>query len=175
MKTIGRHKAIIAGALSALALWGAAASSCNTSGCTENRNAVPLAAFLDPATDNPITLDSISIYGIGQPNDSILSPAGQRVSQVYLPMRPTHTTVSWCLSYKWKYLDFPELNDTITFDYESAPVFASEECGAYYRYQINRMTCTDHLIDHVEIVDSLITNIDKVYVNIYFKVESGDQ
>ncbi|MDE6703121.1 MAG: hypothetical protein K2K00_05545 [Muribaculaceae bacterium] len=151
-----------------------ALSSCNTSGCTENRNAVPLAAFLNPATDSSITLDSLSIYGIGQPADSILSPAGSSVSQVYLPMRPTNSSVRWCIAYKWKELDYPQLNDTITFAYTSTPVFASEECGAYYRYLITEMNYTGHLIDRVEIVDSLITNVDKVYLNIYFKVDDKE-
>lgn len=150
-----------------------ALSSCNTSGCTENRNAVPLAAFLDPS-DSSISLDSLSIYGVGQPADSILSPAGTRVSQVYLPMRPTHSSVEWCIAYKWKELDYPELNDTIAFSYTSTPVFASEECGAYYRYLITEMTYTGHLIERVEIVDSLITNVDKVYINIYFKVDNEE-
>ena len=167
------HKLLISFLLTITAtLWGL--SSCNTSGCTENRNAVPLAAFLDPSTDASISLDSLSIYGVDQPNDSILSPAGTRVSQVYLPMRPTHSSVKWCIAYKWKRLDYPELNDTISFDYKSTPIFASEECGAYYRYLITEMTYTDHLIDRVEIVDSLITNVDKVYVNIYFRVENDE-
>ena len=148
--------------------------SCNTSGCTENRNAVPLAAFLDPSTDSSISLDSLSIYGIGQPADSILSPAGSRVSQVYLPMRPTNPSVEWCIAYKWKELDYTALNDTIEFVYTSTPVFASEECGAYYRYLITEMNYTGHLIDRVEIVDSLITNVDKVYINIYFKVDNEE-
>ncbi len=159
----------------AAGLASAAITSCSNSGCTENRSAVPLAAFLDPSTDKAISLDSISISGVDQPNDSVLSPAGTAVSQVYLPMRPTHQSVSWCLSYKWKRLDFPELNDTITFDYTSTPFFASEECGAYYKYHITEMSYTDHLIERVEIVDSLITNVDKVYVNIYFRVETDEQ
>ena len=147
--------------------------SCNTSGCTENRNAVPLAAFFNSATGEAIGLDSVAISGVGQVNDSVLSPAGPMGTQVYLPMRPTHSSVSWCLAYKWKNLDYPRLYDTITFDYQSTPFFASEECGAYYRYLIEHMDCTDHLIDSVVIVDSLITNVDKVYLNIYFRVASS--
>ena len=147
-------------------------SGCSNSACTENRNAVPLAAFLDSSTGKAISLDSICITGVSQPNDSILSEAGETVSQVYLPMRPTHESVAWCMAYKWRYLDFDELNDTITFDYKSIPYFASEECGAYYRYDITKMSYTTHLIDSVTIVDSLVTNIDKVYVNIYFRVNS---
>ena len=165
--------AALAVALSAMTL--TAFQSCSSSGCTENRNAVPLAEFLNPADDKVISVDSISISGVGQPGYSILSQAGQAVSQVYLPMRPTHETVSWCFAYKWKQLDYPELNDTITFDYKSIPFFASEECGAYYKYHITRMDYTDHLIERVEILDSMVTNVDKVYVNIYFRVADGEQ
>lgn len=154
---------------------GAAVSSCNTSGCTENRNAVPLAEFFNSATDAVISLDSIEITGVGQPNDSVLSAPGSVISQVYLPMRPTHDNVAWCFSYKWKYLDYEELNDTITFTYTSLPFFASADCGAYYKYRITKMAYTDHLIDRVEVIDSLITNVDKVYVNIYFRVQSDDR
>ena len=149
--------------------------SCNNAGCTENRHAVPLAAFFNPLTDDAISLDSLSVSGVDQPGDSVLSPAGTPVSQVYLPMRPTHSSVAWCFAYKWKRLDYPELNDTITFDYTSMPFFASEACGAYYKYHITHMDYTGHLIERVEIVDSLVTNVDKVYVNIYFRVESSDQ
>ena len=148
--------------------------SCNTTGCTENRNAVPLAGFLDATTDKAIGLDSIEITGIGQPNDSVLSAPGSVISQVYLPMRPTHDNVAWCFAYKWRDLDYEEFNDTIKFTYTSLPFFASADCGAYYRYQITEMTYTDHLIHHVDVIDSLITNIDKVYVNIYFRVQPSD-
>lgn len=147
-------------------------SSCSSGGCAENRNAVPLAAFYASATNNAIELDSITISGVDAPNDTILSDAGTQTSQVYLPMRPTNKSVSWCFAYKWKRLDDPRLNDTISFEYDSQPFFASEECGVYYRYHITKMDYTDHLIDSVAIADSIVTNIDKVYLNIYFRVES---
>lgn len=144
--------------------------SCSNSGCTENRSAVPLASFCASSTAREISLDSVSISGVDAPNDSILSAAGQRVSQVYLPMRPTDPSVQWCLAYRWKEFADPYFNDTITIEYDSQPYFASEECGAFFRYRIKSLACTDHLIDSVGVVDSLVTNIDKVYLKIYFRV-----
>lgn len=144
-------------------------NGCNSDGCTENRNAVPLAQFYSSSTDEEITLDSLTIAGVNAPGDSILGHAGSRVSQIYLPMRPNNNSVKWCFSYKWKHLDDPRLNDTLTIDYNSQPYFASEECGAYFRYSITGIKVTDHLIDSVTVVDSLITNIDRVYLNIYFR------
>lgn len=157
-----------------LTLWAAVAAiqfaGCNSSGCTENRSAVPLAAFYASSTAAEIQLDSVSIHGVGAPRDSILSAAGVAVSQVYLPMRPTEPSVEWCLSYKWKQFDDPWFNDTITITYDSEPYFASEECGAFYRYRITSLTCTDRLIDSVKVVDPLVTNVDKVYIKIFFRV-----
>lgn len=164
-----RHILILIALAAAVSL-----ASCNTSGCTENRNAVPLAAFINASTDSPVSLDSLEISGVGQPTDSVLSAPGTAISQVYLPMRPTHDNVAWCIAYKWRELDYEQLNDTITFAYTSLPFFASADCGAYYKYHITDMTYTRHIIDRVEILDSMITNIDKVYVNICFRVNSGD-
>lgn len=144
-------------------------AGCSNNGCTENRNAVPLAQFASAATGETISLDSLCISGVDQPGDSVLQPAGPAVSRVYLPMRPTHGSVKWCVAYKWKALDYPELNDTIALDYESMAYFASEECGAYYRYRITGMTTTRHIIESVEIEDSLVTNVDKVYMTIRFR------
>ncbi len=145
-------------------------ASCNSSGCTENRSAIPLAAFYSSSSAKAIQLDSVSISGVGAPGDSVLSASGTRVSQVYLPMRPTDPAVQWCLSYKWKVFDNPAYNDTITIGYDSQPYFASEECGAFFRYRITSLSCTGHLIDSVGVIDSLVTNVDKVYLKIYFRV-----
>lgn len=152
-----------------------AMTSCNSTGCTENRNAIPLAEFFSSGEEVSIALDSLEIVGVNAPADSVLSAPGQQISQVYLPMRPTKSTTAWSFAYKWKALDDPRLNDTVTFDYTAIPYFTSEECGATYRYKIDGLDYTRHIIDSVAVVDSLITNIDKVYIRIFFKVSDSDE
>lgn len=76
---------------------------------------------------------------------------------------------SWCFAYKTEELDYPEFNDTISFGYESKPYFASDECGAVYHYLITECRTTTHLIDSVIVTDSLITNLDRVRIHIYFR------
>ncbi len=67
-------------------------------------------------------------------------------------------------------------NDTITFDYQSLPYFASEECGAMYRYTINKVSYTTHLIDSVVMLDTLITNSLIPTVRIYYQTQTtGEQ
>lgn len=145
-------------------------AGCNTQGCTENRSAIPQARFCSATDGNPITLDSVQIRGVGAPHDSVLYKEGQSLSSVYLPMRATATSTAWCLSYKWKHLDNPALNDTVTFGYEALPFLAGDECGAMYRYRITDVSHTGHLIDSVGITDSLVTNANVATISIYFRV-----
>ena len=170
---IGRGTLISALAAAGVSL--ALLPSCNSTGCTENRNAIPQAEFFAAGSEETITLDSLEIVGVSAPRDSVLSAPGTEVSKIYLPMRPTADVTAWSFAYRWKALDDPRLNDTITFAYTSIPYFTSEECGATYRYRIDRMDYTRRLIDSVAVVDSMITNIDKVYIRIFFKVSESDE
>lgn len=143
--------------------------ACNTSGCTDNRSAIPLAEFYSSSTLGTVTLDSLQIHGIGAPGDSVLLAAGQSVSQVYLPMRADRQTTAWCLSYKLRDLDHEALNDTVTLKYDSRPWFATDDCGAMYRYYIQDVVYTRHMIDSVAITDPDITNQDRVSIKFYFR------
>ncbi len=143
--------------------------ACNTSGCLENQNSVPLAGFYSYASGKSISVDSLEIGGVGAPNDSLLCDVSQTLSSLYLPFRAMHSSTSFYIHYAQRGLDYPELNDTLTFDYDSQPYFASEECGAMYHYRITRFTYTRHLIDSVGISDSLINNVDIERIRIYFR------
>ncbi len=152
----------------------AIAWSCNTTGCLQNQSSVPLAGFYDRETDKIIGIDSLSVYGIGAPNDSSLITT-KVASRVYLPFRSESSSTSFCFRYLAKALDYPQLNDTVTFTYTSEPRFVSEECGAMYFYTITGVTCTTHLIESVEITDSLINNVDTEKIRIYFRVAKDDE
>lgn len=147
-------------------------SACNTIGCTDNQNSLPLAGFYSMATHQAIILDSIGIGGVG--NDSLFYGPDDRLSQAYLPFRSTEPSTSYYIRYMERKLDYPELVDTLTFTYTASPWFASEECGAMYRYRITRMDYTRHLIDSVGIVDSLITNAEMERIHIFFRTADPD-
>ena len=149
------------------------ATSCNTPGCTENRSSVPLATFAGSADGQAITLDSLQIHGVGAPGDSILYKAGENLRQAYLPMRSTQEQTVWCFSYKWKALDNPALNDTVTIDYTTQPYLAGDECGAMYRYTIKNVRHTGHLIDSIKVVQPHVTNLGDPNLTIYFRTEGG--
>lgn len=159
----------------ALTLVALGATSCNTQGCTENRSSIPLATFAGSADGRAISLDSLQIHGVGAPGDSILYPAGERLSRAYLPMRNTHEQTVWCFSYKWKALDNPANNDTLTIDYTSQPFLAGDECGGMYRYTITAVRHTSHIIDSVKVVQPYVTNIGEPNLTIYFRTEGGGE
>jgi hypothetical protein len=168
-------------AVSVLALLGTAAAllsatGCSSSSCSDNQNSLPLAGFYAVTTDDDgttasaaVSISGIGINGIGAPNDSLLVGESDSESQVYLPFRfDTPSTSYRFYSYEG------DVADTITFHYDAFPYFASEECGAMYRYRITKVENTTTLIDSVVVTDSLITNVDIERIKIYFKTDSSD-
>lgn len=157
-----------------LLLLAAVVAGCNTSGCLNNQNAIPLAGFYDMATEQAMSLNILDISGVGAPDGSKILEAGTAAKQVYLPMRSAFSTTRWCIRYHQEGLDTDELNDTISFHYSSEPYFASEECGAMYFYNITRCTYTTHLIDSVAVTDSHITNVDRERIKIFLRTASDE-
>ena len=45
-------------------------AACSSDTCRDSTNAVPVAAFYSSSTQGMITVDSLTVYGIGVPNDS---------------------------------------------------------------------------------------------------------
>ncbi|MBD5185959.1 MAG: hypothetical protein HDS92_05055 [Bacteroidales bacterium] len=163
----------IAAALCA-ALAGALLGGCNTAGCTDNQSSLPLAGFYN-SDGNAVSIDSLAVWGVGAPGDSLLLAPSTPASQLYLPLRSTATETSFCFAYRTAELDDPRLQDTLTLAYTSTPWFISEECGAGFRYTITRMNVTHHLIDSVKITDSLATNIDREILRIYFHTAEPEE
>lgn len=144
--------------------------ACSTDGCLENQSSIPLAGFYASENGKQIVWNSLDVYGVGATGDSLLIAAGNESGQTYLPFRATQNSTAFCFHYG-DYGDDTDYNDTIWFEYESTPYFASEECGAMYRYKITSVKHTDIIIDSVVIVDPEITNVDVERIKIYFMTE----
>lgn len=158
-------------ALSALAT---ILAGCNTVGCTENRSSIPLAVFYASGTDRQLAIDSVAIGGVDAPDDSLLVKPQRGTTQFYMPLRSQTDNTSFFISYRWE--GMPErYNDTLKFEYTSMPYFASEECGAMYRYRIDRLEYTTHLLDSVVILDSLVTNAEIPTIRLYYTTGQEDE
>lgn len=141
---------------------------CNTTGCTDNRSSLLIAGFYSMSSQKAIALESVEIGGIDAPNDSLLVDSKNSASDVYLPLRHTLPSSSFFIRYLGDEIAQYNVADTITIDYTSEPFFASEECGAIYRYHITALSHTHNLIDSIGLLDSIINNSDMQKMRIFF-------
>lgn len=165
-----------AGAMVILILMlGALNSGCNTTECFDNQNSLPLAGFYSSApVPQSITLDSISILGIGAPGDSILQDSVRGLSQVYLPFRIDQNSTTYEIRYLSGAAGLFGIYDVITFNYDIVPWFVSTACGTIYDYKITSIETTHNFIDSVTCPLGEITNANIENLKIYFRVDLGE-
>ncbi len=147
----------------------AMAVSCAGDGCTSGSSSTPRAGFYASATGDAVSIDSISVYGVGVPGDSMLLKCAAKATQTYLPLRISQNSTAYVIHYDQKALSDTRYNDTLTLHYEATPHFESTECDVFYYFDITSLTCTNHLIDSVKLVYSHVNNIDAETMKIYFK------
>lgn len=136
--------------------------------CTDNRNALPYAAFnavMDSVMQR-VSVDSLEVRGIGAPGDSILVEAGAPVSTVYLPFRIDSDTTLYAFTIRQGLL---EISDTVTFNYTRSPRFVSHECGVSYLFDIKDITWTGQMIDSVVCKQGYIDNTPGINMEIYLR------
>lgn len=149
--------------------------SCSSDECLDNRNSLPLAGFYSSvAMPNPISIDSISVYGVNVPGNAMLLDSANNVSETYLPFSIDSKYSEFVIKYLSSDLSSLGISDTIAFDYEVIPYFVSSACGAIYKYKINSIQHTKFVIDSVTCPSNLIDNIPGQNINIYFRMTEGD-
>ncbi|MBD5345875.1 MAG: hypothetical protein HDR92_01935 [Bacteroides sp.] len=140
-------------------------AGCNSAGCVENQSSVPLAGFYSYTSGSAISIDSVQIGGIGAPNDSLIVSKGS-IRSVYLPFRPGRESTSFFIRYT--NTEARGVTDTLTFEYNTIPYFASEDCGALYRYYITGVSHTRWLLDSVALLDPEVINVDLELIQLYY-------
>ena len=148
-------------------------SNCGSNGCVDNRSSIPLAQFYSyDAQETALSVDSISIFGIGQPTDSMLLDSAGAVTQVYLPLRFTQDSTQYVIHYEQQGLSSPRYNDTLTFVYRSYPYFVSIDCGAMYNFVIDTCRYTRNILDSVSVTVPEITNKNVESIRIFYTVQT---
>lgn len=151
---------VTAATLAAICFW-----SCSDT-CTENRNALPLVGFY-LAGDNgvKISVDSLTVRGIGAPEDSILSQSSSPISELYLPFRIDSDTTEYIFTRNHEGI----LRETLVrFIYSRTPRFVSAECGVSYIFGISDIQCSGNLIDSVVCPQGFIDNKNQENLKVYF-------
>lgn len=155
---------------------------CGDSACLDNRSSTPEVALYASGTSTAISIDSISVYGIGQVSGTPLVDSVASLSSFDMPFPIITTdaetdTVSYVIAYNFvDSLYAPYYNDTITFVYSCYPFFDSAECGAMYNYEIVDYSYTTHsFLDYMEVVQSAVTNESAEHIRLYYEVEDEDE
>lgn len=145
---------------------------CDTGGCHENRSSIASAGLY--AYNSPtkaITIDSISLYGIGQHSDSLLLDCARRVSTMNMPFRNDADTTQYVIQYDMKALaNTTRYNDTLTWVYKRYPYFVSGDCGVVFNYAIDTVHCTYNMIDSIAVVVDEVTNHSQETIRLYYYV-----
>ena len=169
----GKKKIVgkMAGPMLLLILIMGVVGGCATTECYDNQNSLPLAGFYS-SSENPqaISLDSISILGVGAPGDSILQDSVRTLSQVYLPFRIDQGSTTYEIKYLAGTAGIYRMHDLITFNYDIVPWFVSTACGTVYYYKITSLENTHNFIDSVTCPTGEITNANIENLRIYFRV-----
>lgn len=149
----------------------AIAWGCSSDECLQNRNALPLAGFYNSSKpETKVSIDSLEVYGIGAPGDSLLSPGTSAVNELYLPFRLDRDTTRYVFRYLHKELAKYDITDTVTFIYSRQARFVSSACGVSYVFGMDSIRCSTNLIDSVTCPAGEITNMDTENLHIYFRV-----
>ncbi len=149
--------------------------SCSVGECLDNTSSIPLAGLYSDSTETSVTVDSISVYGIGAPGDSIMLNNASGIYEVYLPLRLDNGGVTqYVFHYNQSAVSDNRYNDTLTLKYKELPYFESYECGAMYYFQIEEFGYTQNIFDSVAVTDSLITNVNTESIKIFLKTNSTE-
>ena len=146
-------------------------SACGSDGCTSNTASIPLAQLYSSSTLKAIAVDSISVYGIGAPGDSMIVRCGRSISQFTMPLRTTVDETKYVIHYDQKALSDERNNDTITLRYKTDAMFDSKECGVVYAFEVSDFYYTRHLIDSMAMPYNRITNLTSVSVQLYMRTQ----
>lgn len=150
--------------------------ACNDAGCMDNRSSIPFAQFYQNGDlRSTISVDSLTIFGIGQKNDSLIADSVRSLSSVSLPFRNDDTITQFVLQYNYAWNKNRESNDTLTFIYRPYVYFASVDCGVMFNYTLKEGLYTRHILDSVIIVTSEITNQNIENIKLVFPAEENEE
>ena len=131
-------------------------------GCFENRTSIPKAAlYASNMPDKTISVDSISVYGIGQKSGGMIVDCGKRVTSFSLPFRNDADTTQFVIRYDMNELAQYGVCDTLTFIYTRYPHFISADCGVTFNYQIDDFSYTTYMLDSAAVMVDVVTNVDE--------------
>jgi hypothetical protein len=125
--------------------------------CRENSAVNLHAAFYTFGTTNQMTVDSLTVYGLGK--DSLLYNVKNSINKINLPLNKTDNTSIFVLQ-------FNHVNDTVFVLHANSEYFVSFPCGMVITHQMDTIIATNHVIRGLKIVNRDINTTDEQHVQI---------
>ncbi len=150
--------------ISLIALISSFLISCDDEGCIESVVAYTNGS-LNVTTEDPIDINSYSVWGIGQERDSAMLRNSTNLTGIELLLNPNTDYTDLRFQFN---MPNDTVTDTITFYYKSREYFLNIDCGCSAFFDIETIDFKGHFITDAEIINPEVTNEKKINFKLFY-------
>ena len=140
--------------------------ACDETECTES-TVVEFNGNFYRKRDNTAYTDTLSIYGINAPNDSILKDTAA-IKTITLPLKLTDTETAFLFDFVNR-AKASFIKDTISIFHQNNVHFISDACGCAMFFSIDSIAYTRHKIDSIAINSKDVINEPQENIQLFFR------
>ena len=138
--------------------------SCDDEGCIES--VVSYAAgSIDNSDAESATVNSFSVWQIGQEKDSAMLTNSTSLSGIEILLNPNDDYTALKFNFN---MARDTISDTVTFYYKTRDYFLNIDCGSTTFFDIETILHTGHFITDTEIINPEVTNEKKINFKLYY-------
>jgi hypothetical protein len=130
--------------------------SCGDDGCVESVIGYGVGTLVKSADSERTEPSSLTVYGIGQKNDSAMIENLKPKSTIDLLLNPNDTVTNFKVLFVF---NKDTIADTLKFHYENKDFFINIDCGCTVYHFIESIEHTSNFIKTIEIINPEITNV----------------
>jgi len=134
-------------------------TACSQEGCEQETGVMLQAGFYATGEGEPLSIDSLNIWGLNMPDSLILSMAVR--DKISLPLNPSAGASSFIIENR-------QHTDTIEISYEPHLNFLSRPCGYIYVYEIKEVFFTTNDINNILIINKQVNTGNEENIQIFF-------
>lgn len=140
--------------------------ACDETECTESTVVEFYGNFYN-VRDNTVYTDTLAIYGIGAPNDSLLIDS-MSIKSISLPLKLTDTETSFVFDFINR-AKAAIVRDTVFVYHQNNVHFISDACGCVMFFSIDSIAYTKHKIDSIAINLKDVINEPQENIQLFFR------
>ena len=134
-------------------------TACSQEGCDQETDVMIQAGFYATGEGEPLSIDSLSVWGLNMPDSLILSMAVS--DKVSLPLNPSAVASSFIIQNG-------QYTDTVEISYEPGLKFLSRPCGYIYVYELKEVFFTTNDINNILIINKQVNTANEENIQIFF-------